>query len=973
MKNIFCLALIFIFLSAKAQIEPQIAPVNPDYLEYLQNPGRFHGYIPPIKNLHLQPKFFSATKNLPSSYDLRTLGWVTSVKNQGNCGACWTFATCASIESFWLKSGLGAYNLSEDNINNCHGFDYPPCEGGNIYISFAYLARGGGVMLEADDPYMATPNPCPTNIYPVKYVTQGRYIPNDINAIKQAIYDYGALYTSYYHDDAYYNATSRTYYYNGSNPANHAVTLVGWDDNKVTAGGTGAWICKNSWGTSWGENGYFYISYNDSRINSEVGFFPGYYNYQTGDMIYTYAPFGNINDIGFNSNTGYGLAKFVANGNITIKAIGTFIASGGSYVSIEIYDQFNGTTLTGLIDTIGQKYCDYAGFRFFSLPNPISLSNNEDIYIKIKYLTPGYNYPIPVEQVYSGYASNVTLETGVNWVSSNGTTWQACGQGTSRQYDLTISLLASTAGPVITQWTSNKTFTCDGWIQFYDQSTNNPTNWLWDFGDGTFSTQQHPLHYYQINGTYTVKLKSWNSFGSDSLIRSNYITVNLPNPPSNVSGDTVCKGQQAILTANGNNLQWYNSLQGNPIAYGNTYITTPLLQSTTYYVSQKTLSPTYITGGDNRINSNGGFLNSSIAHYLVFNVYEPCLLYSVKVNAQTSGQRTFSLLNNLNQVVKDTTINLAAGIQEVVLNIPLQPGTRYKLRANSNCGLFRNNANCSYPYQIGSLISIDSSSATTNPTGYYYFFYDWKVYSYCESPRVPVQAIVRQSDITITPSGIQTLCWGDSMIIQLTGNAESVNWYPTGDTTQSITVNSPGTYYAIIDDGVCQVKTDSLILNMIAPPVAGFTFTIQGNTVQFTSTAQNFTGIKYDFGDGSYVYMANPYHNYQGPGPWNVVQYVWNSCDTATHSDTIYIPVLSFPEEKPIALIYPNPAFDHLFIISEEPLHSIKIFDFIGQEIKHYKFISTLNKINIDVSDLDPGTYLLYLNGKTKRYFIKTY
>jgi len=122
----------------------------------------------------LLPKHFVSTKALPTSYDLRTQGLVTSVKNQGSCGASWTFATCASIESFWLKQGLGSYNLSEDNINNCHGFDWAPCNGGNIYISFTCLARGSDIMLESDDPYQTTPNPCPTNIYPIRYVTQGR-------------------------------------------------------------------------------------------------------------------------------------------------------------------------------------------------------------------------------------------------------------------------------------------------------------------------------------------------------------------------------------------------------------------------------------------------------------------------------------------------------------------------------------------------------------------------------------------------------------------------------------------------------------------------------------------------------------------------------------------------------------------------------------------------------------------------------
>jgi len=956
------------FLSA--QVEPQVAPINPDYLNYLEHPEKFHGYIPPTKNIHLLPKHFVSTKALPTSYDLRTQGLVTSVKNQGSCGACWTFATCASIESFWLKQGLGSYNLSEDNINNCHGFDWAPCNGGNIYISFAYLARGSGIMLESDDPYQATPNPCPTNIYPIRYVTQGRYIPPDINAIKQAIYDYGALYTTYYHDDAYFNSSNNTYYYNGTEYANHAVTLVGWDDNKVTAGGTGAWICKNSWGTSWGENGYFYISYNDTRVNSEVGFFPAYYNYQSGDVIYTYAPFGNINDIGFGSTTAYALIKFVANGNITVKQIGSFIASGNSNISFEIYDHFDGTTLSGLLDSIGQKYCDYAGFRYFSLHQPIILPNNDDIYIKVKYVTPGYNYPIPVEEVVSGYASNVTLETGVEWVSSNGSTWLACGNGTTRQYDLTISMIASTAGPVHAEWTSNKTSTCDGWIQFTDQSTNNPTHWLWDFGDGTISTQQNPLHYYQSNGTYTVKLKAWNIFGADSLVRTNYITVNMPSSPTAI-GDTICKGEQATLTASGSNIYWYSNVSGVILSQGNTFTTPPLTQTTTYYVSSKDLSSTPLIGGDNRINSDGGYLNSTKAHYLVFNVYEPCVLYSVKVNAQTEGNRTISLLDAQNNVVKDTTINLSAGIQTIVLNYHLQPGQFYKLRANAGCLLYRNNANCSYPYNIGGVISIDSSSATTSPQGYYYYFYDWNVYTYCESPRVPVQAVVKDATVHVVPTGNQTICAGDTLLVQLTGNPSSILWYPNHETTPSILVSVPGNYYAYVNDGICQYYTDTLQVHVIPQPVPGFTYSIQGLTVHFTSTAQNFTGIRYEFTDGTFIETANPYHTFPSAGPWGVIQYVWNSCDTAFLLDTIILQPQSISELTFTGKIYPNPATNYLFINYAEPVTKIVIYNLMGEILKQKDVDKTNSLIKIDVSDLKEGTYLLFINNKSRILFTK--
>jgi Zn-dependent metalloprotease len=96
-------------------------------------------------------------------------------------------------------------------------------------------------------------------------------------------------------------------------------------------------------------------------------------------------------------------------------------------------------------------------------------------------------------------------------------------------------------------FTSNISSTCDGVITFTDQSTNTPTSWLWDFGDGTSSVSKNPTKIYNANGTYNVKLKSCNSFGCDSIIKSNFITVNLVscvNMPSTGTGttQTACSG-----------------------------------------------------------------------------------------------------------------------------------------------------------------------------------------------------------------------------------------------------------------------------------------------------------------------------------------------------------------------------------------------------------------------------------------------
>ncbi len=79
----------------------------------------------------------------PATYDLRNVGgtsYVTPVKNQGQCGSCWTFATMASLESSILMDGGASRDLSENNLKNYHGFDAGPCAGGNVWMSQAYFA-----------------------------------------------------------------------------------------------------------------------------------------------------------------------------------------------------------------------------------------------------------------------------------------------------------------------------------------------------------------------------------------------------------------------------------------------------------------------------------------------------------------------------------------------------------------------------------------------------------------------------------------------------------------------------------------------------------------------------------------------------------------------------------------------------------------------------------------------------------------
>ncbi len=556
-------------------------PLNPDFVNYLSQKdegtlitttqdGYGLGLIPsPVK--HNFDAFYATHKKIRGAkfsalYDMRTAGYVTSVKNQGSCGSCWTFATMGSVESRWKVLGLGTFDLSEDNLNNCHNFDYAPCSGGTAEMSTAYFSKRHGPISEADDPYTATPGYCPLALSPLAYVTDARFLPNDADVIKQTLLDYGALYVSMRWEDASFNSGNNTYYYSGSDYANHAITLVGWDDNKVTAGGTGAWIFKNSWGASWGESGFFYISYNDTKVLSDNAYFPVRIDYIPSSEIYYYDYYGETGDKGFASPTGYGLTKYETSNNQQITKIGTYIAASNASVKIEIYDDFNGTTLTNLLDSITTQACEFPGYYTFDLPSPLFLANGNDFYIKIKYYTPGYNTPIPVENVTPGYASNVTTETGKCWISNNGTSWTPVGNGTSKDYDLCIKAYAIAAGPPIADFTSDFTDFCDAPVnvQFINNSSN-ANSFLWYFGDGDTSTQTSPIHTYTNIGIYDVKLIAYgdSTFGDDSITKTNFINIDPSNPcivimPQSGAGETQtsCSG---ILYDSGGNDNYHNS------------------------------------------------------------------------------------------------------------------------------------------------------------------------------------------------------------------------------------------------------------------------------------------------------------------------------------------------------------------------------------------------------------------------------
>lgn len=453
-------AVVFLAVSGLLAVDPSVqdpvpslAPLNPAFVAYmdkLQREGVTQkssleafplGYIPsPVILSPLRTGEFTALAlSLPSSFDLRSLDRVTPVKDQGSYGTCWAHGAMASLESCTLSRTGDLFNFSENNLINLNGFDWDTWWGGNATIATAYFTRWSGPVLEASDPY-PHPGASSTNP-PARHLVNVKFLPSrasatDNTSIKQAITNEGAVMVNYYHDVTYttfYKSSTHAYYYPGghsSDGANHAIALVGWDDSYSRANfnhtppGDGAFIVKNSWGTWWGDSGYFYISYYDIRLAYEdVVVFYDAMPTNTYRKVYQYDPLGKVASVGYGT-TSWGANIFTATGNDIIGAVGFYAEARNTTNTIYIYKNVNaGQPRSGTLATNVTVSSAEAGYVTVLLPTPVSVATNTRFSIVMKLITPGNGQPLAFEYPVANYSSTARASAQQSYISSSGGSW----------------------------------------------------------------------------------------------------------------------------------------------------------------------------------------------------------------------------------------------------------------------------------------------------------------------------------------------------------------------------------------------------------------------------------------------------------------------------------------------------------------------------------------------------------------------
>ena len=373
---------------------------------------------------------------LPSSFDYRKMGRAPQIGNQGSLGTCWAFASLKALESSLLPGK--PLELSVDHMTMHNSFSMSQDAGGEYTMSMAYLLAWQGPVLESEDPY--GDGYSPDGLKPCLHVQDIQILPaKDYEAIKQAVYRYGgvqsSLYTSmrnYQSESVYYNRTTNSYCYIGDEKPNHDSVIIGWDDNyskdnfNMGLEGDGAFICTNSWGEDFGDQGYFYVSYYDTNIGVHNIVYTGVEPVDNYDHNYQSDLCGWVGQIGYGRDSAWFANAYTAGKGENLEAAGFYATDQNTdyeiYVARHLGEKADQTF--GQRVKMAEGRLRYAGFYTIPLDQKIVLDDGEKFAIIVKITTPGTVHPVAIEYDAGDGMAEIDLSDGEGYLSFDGDKWE---------------------------------------------------------------------------------------------------------------------------------------------------------------------------------------------------------------------------------------------------------------------------------------------------------------------------------------------------------------------------------------------------------------------------------------------------------------------------------------------------------------------------------------------------------------------
>ncbi len=232
-------------------------------------------------------------------------------------------------------------------------------------------------------------------------------------------------------------------------------------------------------------------------------------------------------------------------------------------------------------------------------------------------------------------------------------------------------------------------------VEFTDNSWPREGQYFWDFGDGTTSTETHPVHYYDEPQDYTVSLKVENEFGESIVSKTDYIRVGEGDPSASESA----------------------GVESNNIGTG-----------------------AYFPGGHQG---------------LLFDAHEDIVIESVKVYSNKEAWRTVVIHDNGGNIISEREVWIPEGEHRIILNMDVTLGQQHRFGLHSDAYLFRNDDGATYPMSFGDLITITQTTAFPQVSDYYYYFYDWSLRKATCGVSVDNEEVISEFDISLSPNPVE--------------------------------------------------------------------------------------------------------------------------------------------------------------------------------------------------------------------------
>ncbi len=386
------------------------------------------------KNVAVMVNSKIGESTIPYYYDYREDGRLPGIKDQGRYSTCWTFAALTALESSIMPNYK--YDFSEENMALNNSYLVSLLSGGTYTMAMSYLAAWYGPVLESEDAYADYRTP--ENLKPVVHVQEIQIIGSkDFEEIKKAVFLHGGVQSSIYtslkaanSSSPYYNKEKAAYCYKGEALPNHDIVIVGWDDNYPKENfakepeGNGAFICQNSWGTAFGENGIFYVSYYDSNIGVHNLAYTGVEPNDNYDRIYQSDLCGWVGQAGFASDSAFFANVYTAKSAETLEAVSFYATDENTEYEVYFVDDFKDKTSFDKRRLITTGKFTNAGYYTVKIDEEINLEEGKKYAVVVKIKTPNSKNPIAVEYR-AGYSTSIAvIDDGESYISSYGRVWE---------------------------------------------------------------------------------------------------------------------------------------------------------------------------------------------------------------------------------------------------------------------------------------------------------------------------------------------------------------------------------------------------------------------------------------------------------------------------------------------------------------------------------------------------------------------